>query len=116
VVCCANFTTSLLCSIGPVNKALCANEMSNQSLKDRIEKSIEQFRAGKLSIKDLKNSIEINGQALEMMPYELIKELDEIEYKLTVSQFTDEEECFPNIEGVLIFIKSWLTKVPIENV
>ena len=90
--------------------------MSNQSLKDGIEKSIEQFRAGKLSIKDLKNSIEINGQALEMMPYELIKELDEIEYKLTVSQFTDEEECFPNIEGVLIFIKSWLTKVPIENV
>lgn len=89
--------------------------MSNQSIKSRISRTIEEFQAGKISIAQLKSSIEINGQALEMMPYELIKELDAIEYKLTVSQFADEEDSFSNIEEVLSFIKTWLSKVPTEN-
>ena len=28
VVCCANFITSLLCSVGPVSKALCAKALT----------------------------------------------------------------------------------------
>jgi hypothetical protein len=89
--------------------------MSNKSIKQRIEASIQEFKADKISIKDLKESIELNGNALEMMPYPMIKELDEIEYKLTVSQFADEEDCYSNIEEILEFIAAWLEKVPVEN-
>ena len=89
--------------------------MSNKSIKQRIEKAIVEFKAGKIKIKDLKESIELNGNALEMMPYPMMKELDDIEYKLTVSQFADGEDCYPNIEEVLKYIESWLERVPIEN-
>ncbi len=64
-------------------------DMSNSSIKKRIEKSIKDFESGMIDIKALKDSIELNGRALEMMPYNLIKEIDEIKYKLTVSQFAD---------------------------
>ena len=89
--------------------------MSNKSIKQILERSIEEFKAGKISIKELKDSIELNGNTLEMMPYQMIKELDDIEYKLMVSQFADEEYCYPNIEEVLNFIDEWLQRVPIEN-
>ena len=89
--------------------------MSNRSIKDRIEKSLDDFKTGKINIKTLKDSIEVNGRALEMMPYSMIKEIDEIEYKLTLSQFADEEDCDANIEEVLKSIDLWLKKVPVEG-
>jgi len=89
--------------------------MSNKSIKERIEKSIEAFKSGKITLKDLKESIELNGTALEMVPYPMIKELDDIEYKLTMSQFADEEDCYSNIEEVLHYIEVWLERVPVEN-
>ena len=89
--------------------------MSNITIKCRIEESVEAFRAGKIDIKALKESIELNGNALEMIPYSAIKEIDDIEYKLTVSQFADEEDCYPNVEEVLKVIEAWLEKVPVEN-
>jgi hypothetical protein len=89
--------------------------MSNQSISINIKKSIEDFKAGKINIKSLKESIELNARSLEMMSYSMIKEIDDIEYKLTVSQFADEEESYPNIEEVLEYIEAWLEKVPIEN-
>jgi hypothetical protein len=89
--------------------------MSNRSIKERIEKSIDDFKEDKINIKMLKESIELNGRALEMIPYSMIKEIDEIEYKLTVSQFADEEDWYPNIEDVLKLIEAWLKKVPVEG-
>lgn len=89
--------------------------MSNITIKRRIEKSLGAFKAGEIDIKALKESIELNGNTLEMMPYGAIKEIDDIEYKLTVSQFADEEDCYPNIEEALKAIEVWLEKVPLEN-
>jgi len=95
---------------------LCAkNIMSNKSIKKYIEKSIEEFRSGKISVKSLKESIELNGRALEMLPYSMIKALDDFEYKLTLSQFADEEDSYPTTKQVLSQIEEWLTKVPVEN-
>ena len=89
--------------------------MSNNTIKHRIEESIQEFKAGKISIKELKDSIELNGNALEMLPYPMIKELKQIEYKLTVSQFSDKEACYPNTEEVLEYIETWLANVPVKN-
>lgn len=89
--------------------------MSNKSIKKRIAQSIKDFKSGNIDLKALKDSIEKNGQALEMMPYSLIKELDQIEYDLTVSKFADEEDSYSNIDEVLKTIEIWLGKVPEEN-
>ena len=83
--------------------------------KQRIEKSLQSFKAGELGIEALKQSIELNGNALEMMPYSAIKIIEDIEYKLTVSQFSEEEGCYPNIDEVIKCIEAWLEKVPVES-
>ena len=86
--------------------------MSNESIKKRIEECLTKFTLGELNLNALKDCIELNGQALESMPYELIKDIDEIEYQLTQCFFADEEDCEYDIESTISFIKSWLAKVP----
>ena len=89
--------------------------MSNISIKERIKKSILEFRSGKIDIKALKSSIELNGHSLEMMPYALVQEIDEIEYRLTIAGLADEEDSEISIEEVLKHIEKWLEKVPTEK-
>ena len=47
------------------------------------------------------------------MPYSMIKEIDDIEYMLTISQFSDEEDCETTIDETLIYIESWLNRIPV---
>jgi len=85
--------------------------MSNQSIKDIIEKALVEFENNRLDINALKDCIELNGQAFEAMAYSQIKEIDEIEYQLTQCQFADEEDCEHNIDSTISFIKNWLNNV-----
>ncbi|KRG73373.1 hypothetical protein ABB30_15350 [Stenotrophomonas ginsengisoli] len=86
--------------------------MSNTTLKKRIVDAIDQFERGQLSLVALRSAVVDNGQALEAMPYPLIKEIDDIEYKLTLSQWYDEEGCEVSPEEALSALKSWLSRVP----
>ena len=86
--------------------------MSNESLKNRITLAIDSFNRGNIDIKALKSAIESNGQALEGMPYDMVKEIDDIEQLLTMSQFADEEDCDTEIVKVIPIIEAWLKKVP----
>lgn len=86
--------------------------MSNRTIKERIETALIDFNENKIDLSALKGFIELYGQALETMPYELIKDIYEIEYQLTQCEFTDEESCEYDIDSALSFIKTWLSKVP----
>ena len=86
-------------------------QMSNQTLKARIEEAVRRFEAGEIDLVALKSSVLVNGRALEAMPYEMIKEIDSIEYKLTVSQFYEEEGCEVSPELALTALKTWLKDV-----
>jgi hypothetical protein len=86
--------------------------MSNNSLVTNIRKSIDAFQAGRIGMDALRSSIETNGQALEGIPYELIKQIDDIEYKLSMSQFADDEECETHVDDVVKIINVWLGKFP----
>jgi len=88
--------------------------MSNESIKERISKSIEDFTAKKIDLKELKESIELNGRALEMMPFSMIKDLEEIEYELMIADLAQEEDCRPNVEQLIKLLESWLKNVPLE--
>ncbi len=86
--------------------------MSNRTVKNRIEKALIDFESNQINIKALKACIKLNGNAFEAMPYELIKEIDEIEYQLTQCLYADEEECGFEIDPALSLIREWLCKVP----
>ena len=89
--------------------------MSNSVLKKRIAEAVREFETDDMGMAALKSAVLDNGSALEGMPYALIKEMDDIEYKLTVSQFYDGEDPErPQIspQDALNALKVWLSKVP----
>ena len=86
--------------------------MSNETLKSRIRRSLERFRAGEASLDDLISAVETHGSALEKMPYELIKEIGVIERRLTLAKFADEEDCEAQPGKAIESIELWLSKVP----
>lgn len=88
--------------------------MSNESIKQRITKLIKDFKANKIDLRKLRGSIELDGRALEMMPFSMIKDLEEIEYKSMVAQFAQEEDCAPKTEEVIELLEAWLRNVPVE--
>ncbi|MFG1489970.1 hypothetical protein ABMA58_12040 [Oceanospirillum sp. HFRX-1_2] len=75
-------------------------------------KALTDFESDQLSLVALKECIEINGPALESVPYKSIEDIDEIEYQLTQCQFFDEEFFECNIEPAISFIKCWLNNFP----
>ena len=88
--------------------------MSNNTLVRRMETALSRYLQKEISRKELISSVEENGRALEMMPYNLIKEIDEIEHQLTVSQWAEEDGFLPEEEQVLVQLRQWLQKIPKE--
>jgi len=86
--------------------------MSNTTLKQRIAQAVADFEAGRINLAGLQNTIAGNGNALEAMPYALIKELGDIEQTLTVAQWYQEEDCEVSPQEALNAIRSWLSRVP----
>ena len=89
--------------------------MSNTRLIERIESSLAEYRAGNIDLDTLISSITEQGSALEMMPYRLVKEIDEIEYQLTASQFSDEDESLPSEAEAIARLTQWISEIPREN-
>ena len=77
-----------------------------------MQTALEMYQHKEITRKELISSVEINGRALENMSYALIKELDEIEYKLTRAQFADEDSFLPDEEEAVQFLVNWLEKIP----
>jgi hypothetical protein len=90
-------------------------DMSNRTLRERISKSLAEFRAGRATRAELIDAVVLNGGALEMMPYRLIREIDAIEFDLTVSEFDDEDGVSPNTEQAMRRLDAWLEAIPLES-
>ena len=86
--------------------------MSNTSLMESVKNALDLYQREKLTRKELISSVEINGQALENMPYALVKQIDEIEYKFMMAQFADENDSEVTEDEAIKFLVSWLEKLP----
>jgi len=88
--------------------------MSNRTLHDRIVEALADYRAGSIGIPALIDAVVQNGRALEAMPFDLFKEIDDIEYDLTAAQLAEDEDCVPNIGSAIAKLESWLKALPVE--
>lgn len=88
--------------------------MSNDSLKQRIFDSLDQYALGEIDLECLIDSIKLNASALEKMPYTLIQEIDDVAYNLTIAQYYEEEgfAVKTDIENSILVLQSCLKKVP----
>ena len=89
--------------------------MSNRSLRDRIAATLQSFRRGESTLSELRESITLNGPALESMPYKLIKDIDDLEYQFTVAAFDDEDGFEPTLDEAIKSLEAWLQAVPVEE-
>ena len=89
-----------------------AGYMSNRSLVERIGSAVQSFHSGDLDAKRLAESLELNGRALEGMPYPLFKELDALIYELEICGFADEEETIADAASVVRKVEQWLHSIP----
>ena len=79
---------------------------------ESVKNALDLYQREKLTRKELISSVEINGQALENMPYALVKQIDEIEYKFMMAQFADENDSEVTEDEAIKFLVSWLEKLP----
>lgn len=86
--------------------------MSNESLINRIQASLDLVQAGQATAHALADSIRGNGRALEAMPYELIKETESLALDLDIAQWHDEDGFVPELAPILSRVREWLSKVP----
>jgi len=86
--------------------------MSNDSLINRIQTSLELVQAQQASARTLADSIRGNGRALEAMPYKLIKEIESLAMDLDIAQWHDEDGFAPELAPILIRVREWLSKLP----
>ncbi|NVD97583.1 hypothetical protein [Massilia sp. BJB1822] len=86
--------------------------MSNESLISHIQASLDLVQSEQASARILADSIRGNGRALEAMPYNLIKEIENLAMDLDIAQWQDEDGFAPELAPILIRVREWLSKLP----
>lgn len=77
-----------------------------------MKNNIERFEKKEIGVSEFRNTLLENGNALEAMPYSMVKELDDLEYKLTISQFYEEEGCDISPSEAIVAVKNWVGRIP----
>ncbi len=88
--------------------------MSNNSLITRIESVLASVRARQSTAQCLARAIRNNGRALELMPYPLIRELEDLAMDLDIAAWHDEDGFLPDRGSILPRVDTWLRQIPRE--
>ncbi|WP_157200870.1 hypothetical protein [Massilia sp. Root351] len=86
--------------------------MSNPTLVARIAGGLEDVQLGKIAASTFAEIVRNNGRALEAMPYDLIKEMENLAHDFDIAQWYDEDGCLPELESVLVRTQAWLAMLP----
>jgi hypothetical protein len=88
--------------------------MSNRSLHERMVCALAAYRRGALTVVELREVFALNGRALEAMPDTLAHEFGNIDHLLTLAQWTEEEDCVPDVAEALGRMDKWLAAIPMD--
>lgn len=88
--------------------------VSNNNLHKQISIALQDVREGKVSPKVASLTLRNNGRALEGMPYTLIKEMESLAMDLEIAEWYENENCFPDLDTVLLKTEEWLKKIPLS--
>jgi hypothetical protein len=86
--------------------------MSNRTLIARIESGLESVRTREISAATFAKIVRNNGRALEGMPYDLIKTIEDLAQDLEIAEWYEKDGFVPDIESVLLRTQAWLTSLP----
>jgi len=86
--------------------------MSNASLVDAMRRDIDAYRSGNLPTQRLAKRLGQASNALEAMPYELIKELQGLLLRLELAGRDDEDGFVSEADTLIAKIESKFRSIP----
>jgi hypothetical protein len=86
--------------------------MSNETLIARIESGLNGMRAREISAAAFAKIVRNNGRALEAMPYDLIRKIEDLAQNLEIAEWYEKDGFLPDLESVLLRTQAWLASLP----
>lgn len=85
--------------------------MSNQSIIQRLEDKVDDFVAGKIGKYEFTEFISFSISALEGIDDKIIEESRDLEYKIEVAEFYDEDDTIQELSSVIEELRIWISKL-----
>jgi len=88
------------------------HSMSNQTLIARIESGLNSMRAREIGAATFAKIVRNNGRALEAMPYDLIRKIEDLAQDLEIAEWYEKDGLVPDLESVLGRTQALLASLP----
>ncbi len=82
--------------------------MSNLSVIESLERELDLYKSGQFSRDQIGKRLKDHIEALEGIPYSVIKEAGHFQYELEIDGFYFEEECESKSDELHAKIREWL--------
>ena len=89
--------------------------MSNEAILAGIEARLAQVERAELPVHELVPFLHASAEALEGVTWRVIQEGRDIEVRLTISPFADQDEDFPTLAQAAQNLRDWIEKVRKET-
>ena len=83
--------------------------MANFHIVARMNRLLDAFERGECQPYEFETAIQFHMDALEALPYQRIKDADDLCYRLVTAHFTDGEEEFIDQESVAAVLRDFRT-------
>ena len=88
--------------------------MSNLSIINRVEEGIIELEANPLAAERFAEFFDASIEALEGIPYRLIKEMQDYRYRIEIAWFAEEDDCISDLPQVVSDLRKWLSMIKRE--
>jgi hypothetical protein len=85
--------------------------MSNLSILERIEEQVGELQRGELTTRAFVDFLDASTEALEALPYAEVQRARDLQHKVEVAGFSDEEDCISDLPSVTQEIKTWIQEL-----
>lgn len=82
--------------------------MSNLSILERIEAQLTALEKGEIDIHYFVRFLDAGIEALEGVPYDQVQRSRDLQYKVEVAGFGDEDESIAPLPAVIAEIREWI--------
>jgi len=86
--------------------------MANVDIIARLQQALDRYERGACSAGELAAAVEVNGEALERLPFPTRKRLQYLALRLQQEQWKEEEGLVTTMEPLLEEYRACLTELP----
>ena len=90
--------------------------MSNLSILQRLRKASHDYEMDELSSEEFSALLNNVVEALEGIPYRVIREMRTFRHRIEISGFHEEDENISDRKTVAAELRAWMTEVENQNI